>query len=65
MLFRVRVRIGVLIGVSVLARRFVDRVAVMLHGRWNATPLRHGEHGSEKHEHCEDGRQDSVHTISD
>jgi hypothetical protein len=69
-LFSVRVRIGVSvlsgvpIGVSVLARHLVGRASVLLLGRGGATPRRRGQHGSEQHEHCEDGRQDSLHACS-
>lgn len=63
-----RVLIGVFIGVpnrmSVLTRRFVGRVAAVFPWRWNATSLRHGQRGSQQHEECKDGRQDSLHAIS-
>ena len=59
------VGISVLVRVRVPARHLVGRVAIVLLGRGNATSRRRGQHGSEQHEHCEDGRLDSLHTISD
>lgn len=59
------VGIGVLVRVSVFARHLVGRVAAVLLGRGNATSRRRGQYGSEEHEHCEAGRKNPRHTISD
>lgn len=47
----VRVRIGVLVSMSMPARRFVGRVTVVLRGRGNATSRPRGRRGNEQHEH--------------